>query len=361
MEENHAPPLPAPEPTSAPPARFRHQLTSATLGLLFFVLLIHLLQLFATVLQQLFTAGLIAYLILPLHHWLVRRGVPFLGSCVLIIVGTLCCFATVGFLVTSSLEDMIPKLPQYSQSLIRLLHQTSEMVPGLDPEMLQRILSSETATVVRSVNLLRAALETLFGFFSQALLVVVYLVFLLAEQTTFAQRIEKAFAADSAGHVEEVVAKINASIVQYLAVKTLMSLLGAVITTATLLVFGVDYPFFWGVLAFVLNYIPYLGSLVAVVLPALLCMVQLESLRYSLLVLLLLGLMQNGIGYLVEPRLAGRRLDLSPLVIILSLAFWGSLWGIAGMILAVPLVVVMKIVLENIPATRPIAILMSNV
>jgi predicted PurR-regulated permease PerM len=127
-----------------------------------------------------------------------------------------------------------------------------------------------------------------------------------------------------------------------------------------LLLFGVDYPIFWGIVAFLLNFIPYLGSWVAVALPVLLSLVQFESPWRAVILLLILLSIQNAIGYAIEPSIAGSRLNLSPLVIILSLAFWGTLWGIVGMILAVPLVVVIKSILENIPETRPLATMLSN-
>ena len=127
-----------------------------------------------------------------------------------------------------------------------------------------------------------------------------------------------------------------------------------------LFAFGVDYAVVWGLIAFLFNYIPYLGSFVATVLPVLLSLVQFENQGLTLAILVLLLVMQNAIGYLIEPRLAGKRLDLSPLVIILSLAFWGSLWGIVGMILAVPLVVTIKSILEQTAPTQPLARMLSN-
>ncbi|HYT94535.1 MAG TPA: AI-2E family transporter, partial [Gemmataceae bacterium] len=157
-----------------------------------------------------------------------------------------------------------------------------------------------------------------------------------------------------------VVDRITASIEQYIAVMAYVSLLAGVLVTIALWLFGVPYALFWGILTFALNFIPYLGSLIATVLPVVLTLVDSQSLGMTLAVLIVLVVIQNGIGYLIQPRLAGNRLDLSPLVIILSLAFWGTIWGIAGMILAVPLVVVIKTILQHIPQTKPIATLLSN-
>jgi predicted PurR-regulated permease PerM len=122
----------------------------------------------------------------------------------------------------------------------------------------------------------------------------------------------------------------------------------------------VDYAGLWALIAFLFNYIPYLGSFVAIVLPVLLSLVQFEDPLRSLVILALLVFPQTAIAYLIEPRVAGKALDLSPFVIILSLAFWGSLWGIVGMILAVPLVVTIKAILDHMLVTRPFGRMLSN-
>src|SRR5262249_479792 len=165
----------------------------------------------------------------------------------------------------------------------------------------------------------------------------VYLIFMLAEQAGAGRRIARAFSPERAAYVMNVVRQINDSIAQYIFVKTLMSLLSGVLTTAVLYPLQVDYPVPSGVLAFLLNSIPCLGSFVATVLPVLLALVQFQDIGHAFLVLAALVVVQNGIGYGIEPFLAGSRLNVSPLLIIVALAFWGALWGIVGMILAVPL------------------------
>ena len=125
--------------------------------------------------------------------------------------------------------------------------------------------------------------------------------------------------------------------------------------------FGVEFAVMWGVLIFRFNFIPYLGSLVAVSLAIVLSFLQYaeEPWKPRLLTLLLL-LVQRVVDNFIEPRLTGQKLGLSPLIVLLSLAFWGWLWGVVGMILAVPLTVIGKIVLENIRETKPLATLISN-
>ena len=130
---------------------------------------------------------------------------------------------------------------------------------------------------------------------------------------------------------------------------------------SVLLVFGVDFAILWAILIFLLNFIPYLGSLVALAPPILLAFLQFDEVWRGFAVTGLLIGVQLFTGQYLEPHLAGRKLNLSPLLIILALAFWGYLWGPVGMILAVPLTVVCKIILDNIPETKPVGTLMSNV
>ena len=206
----------------------------------------------------------------------------------------------------------------------------------------------------------QVGLQALSSFLSQFFVVVIYVLFILAERAGVRQRAVHAFRPEQVRHLGELVDRVNASITQYLVVKTLMSLLGGLVAWIVLVAFGVDYAGLWGLIAFLFNYIPYLGCVVATVLPLLLSLVQFEDpLRY-LVILVLLVLPQVAIAYLIEPRLAGKTLDLSPFVIILSLAFWGSLWGIVGMILAVPLVVTIKAILDQVLVTRPLGRMLSN-
>src|SRR5262249_54128513 len=146
-----------------------------------------------------------------------------------------------------------------------------------------------------------------------------------------------------------------------IAVKAWISFVTAILSFAVLAAFRVEFAVVWGILIFLLNFIPYVGVLVAVAPPVLLAFLQFDEVWRGIAVAGLLIGVQVFTGQYMEPRLAGKRLNLSPLLIILSLAFWGYLWGPVGMILAVPLTVVCKIVLENIPETKAVGTLMSNV
>jgi predicted PurR-regulated permease PerM len=358
--EDAAPPAvtPAPVPASAP--LFYRRLQVAALSLLLVALVLHLATRFASLLQQLCVAALLGYLIVPLHRWLVRHGLSPLLSGVALLAAFLAAAYGLGLMLYESFEELSRNLPTYQRHLQAMIARAAEHVPGVDVETLERMIAGPPGSAEDSARRLRDALGTFVGFASSVVVVLVYLVFLLVEQAGFARRIESAFGPARSRRILDVVARINASITEYLAVMTFLCLLTGLLTTAVLLAFGVAYAALWGVVTFLANYIPYLGSLVAVVLPVLLALVQFDSPLPALGVLVLLVAINNIIGFVVQPLMAGRRLDLSPLVILVSLAIGGAVWGVVGMILAVPLAVVVKTVLEHIEETRPIAGLMAN-
>ena len=142
-------------------------------------------------------------------------------------------------------------------------------------------------------------------------------------------------------------------------VKTAMSLVVAGVSWVIMALIGIDFSGFWAVLIFTLNFIPYIGSFIAIVFPAALTLVQFESVGLFLVTASALTAAQFAVGSLLEPRVMGRSLNLSPVVILLALALWGSVWGIVGAILCVPLTVIMMIVFSRFESTRPAAILLS--
>jgi AI-2 transport protein TqsA len=157
-----------------------------------------------------------------------------------------------------------------------------------------------------------------------------------------------------------VVAQINLAIASYLRVKVLASLILAVPATLILWAFGVKAALLWGVLTFLLNFVPYVGSVVAWTMPTLLAFLQLDPGWQPIAVAALLLADHSLTAYVIEPAMTGKAVDLSPLVILLALAFWGLCWGLEGMLPAVPLTVVLRIVLDHLPATRPVARLMGE-
>jgi AI-2 transport protein TqsA len=187
-----------------------------------------------------------------------------------------------------------------------------------------------------------------------------YLVFLLLEVDRFPGRVRSAFADERAERILAVAGRINLAMASYLKVKVKASLMLAVPVTLVLWAFGIKFALLWGVLTFLANFVPYLGSVVGCGLPSLFILLQLDFGWRPLTVVALLAAIHMLSAYLVEPSMTGKAVNLSPLVILAALSFWGLCWGLTGMVLAVPLTVMLKIILENTAFTRPVAKLLAE-
>lgn len=191
--------------------------------------------------------------------------------------------------------------------------------------------------------------------------VIVYAGFLLGERHLFAAKLNAAFPRrGQAEQTEQIIREINRKIGDYLAVKTLINIILGVISFVILWGMGVDFALFWAVVIALSNYIPYVGSIVGVALPVILSLAQFGSLATTAALGTLLIAAQTYVGNVLEPRLIGRQLNLSPFVVLVALAVWSSIWGLAGAILAIPMTSVLTIILGSFPSTRFIAVLLAG-
>jgi AI-2 transport protein TqsA len=207
---------------------------------------------------------------------------------------------------------------------------------------------------------LRGAFGIFAGFLVQGTLIGLYVVFLLAEASRFPRAIRHAFSPDRAARILEVAHSINGAVIEYISVKVKVNLTVAVPATLLMLAFGVQGAVLWGVLTFFARFIPYLGGIVAYAVPVAVAVLQFESPARSLIFAVAVLVLHVVGEYVVEPVMTGKAVGLSPLVVLLALAFWELTWGVVGMALAVPLTVIFKIALERLPTTRPVARLLSE-
>jgi predicted PurR-regulated permease PerM len=347
-------------------SQFQRWLTIATLGLLLVVLLGFVLYVCASILQPLFIAGLLVYLILPVHERLVRWRVPSAIAYVVIVVSVLGLFWGIGEMAYRNFAELTDaRMSLYEARLDGLAHKALRGLPFAVPDPdnwhVRNLVTFDIGPDSRIRNVFRAAVGNFLEFLTATFVVLIYLVFLIAERVSLPGRVARAFGEARAKEIMAVVEAINRAVHNYITVKIFVSALKGSLSFAVLAAFGVEFPGMWGVLIFLFNFIPYLGSIVAAMLPILLSFLQYAEEPWKpLLVTLLLFLVQQGVDIFVEPRMTGDKVNLSPLVVLLSLAFWGWLWGVVGMILAVPLTVIGKIVLETIRETRALATLISN-
>jgi predicted PurR-regulated permease PerM len=192
-------------------------------------------------------------------------------------------------------------------------------------------------------------------------IIIIYVAFLLVEEKFFFKKLEL-WIQDPIrrNNVLQIIDQIIASIRKYIVVKTQMSLLTGALSYIILILFKVDFATWWAFLIFLLNYIPYIGSFFATLFPSLFASFQYQSFWMLLWVFASIQVVQIAVGNILEPKIMGRTLNLSPLGVLLALTFWGIIWGILGMLLSVPITSVLVIVCSRFEQTRFIAIILSE-
>ena len=210
-------------------------------------------------------------------------------------------------------------------------------------------------------NILSLIFNSLTELFGNLFMIIIYVLFIFLEEVNFHKKLLLAFSTkNKQDKISTVIDEIEASVTNYLGLKTLVSLSTGFLSYLVLLFIGIDAPTFWAFLITLLNYIPTIGSLIATVFPATYCLLQFGELYPFVLVLILVGLIQIIIGNILEPRLMGNSLNISSLATLITLSIWGSIWGITGMFLSVPISVILIIILSQFPSTRPVAIMLSD-
>ncbi|WP_018632316.1 AI-2E family transporter [Neomegalonema perideroedes] len=275
----------------------------------------------------------------------------------------LCVFAFVVWvlakLIIGGASTVAASLPTYEKNLAAAFAALADRF-GVDGFNDWAALREMTLARVNLQQTLTSILASTAGFGSQLFLVIMYAAFILLERGGFAAKMARVMGGTAQAQAPlGMLAEINAQVGRYLAVKTIINVILALISWGVMISMGVELASFWAVLIGVVNYIPYFGALAAVVCPALLHLAQTGSPEYALLLLLLLSVPHVLFGYVFEPRMIGRSVNLSPLVVVLALAVWGALWGVAGAVLAIPLTSVLMILLSVFVGGRRVAALMT--
>ncbi len=258
-------------------------------------------------------------------------------------------------IIDSNINKLIQEAPFYQVKLQNIILGFCEKFNIPEVPQLREVLSSIDFT--STLSSLASTISSIAGLTA---MITVYLILILLESHTFENKLRALLPnKTSYNRVQKTIENVNQDIKTYVKIKTFVSFLTAMLSYIVLLIVGVDFAPFWGLLIFFLNYIPTIGSIVAVLFPVTLSLVQFDTIYPFIILLVFLTAIQIGVGSILDPRLMGKSLNLSPLVIILSLALWGKIWGILGMFLCVPIMVIINIILAKFNSTRPIAIILS--
>jgi AI-2 transport protein TqsA len=322
----------------------------------------YLLKELAPLLRPLLLAVFLAYVILPVRLYVqgqIHGGVRSVVLLAVLAVG-LFGLATVIYGEIAELSRDVPRLHDRAKEMLNdATRYTRDHIPALEGIVLGTASVEEESTS-RLKAIVEGLATTTAGVLVEAIEVIFYLALILVEASRLPRRIRFVFADRQAETILTAFGSINAAIANYLKAKVKANSVLAVPVMAVLWAFGFKLVVLWGALTFFANFVPYLGSLVACALPLAFGFVDLGIGWQTLAVSVLVPAVHVTSAYLIEPAMMGKAVDLSPLVVLISLAFWGLCWGLTGMILAVPLTAMLKIILNTVPGTRPIAGLMGE-
>ncbi|MFL0807925.1 MAG: AI-2E family transporter [Oceanobacter sp.] len=301
-------------------------------------------------------ATFIAVLSTPLMRWLTRRHIPDVAAVLILVIGLLVVGVGLATFLGGTLNAFYQDIPLYETKLQALMSSTISWVQGFGLDIPNNILQDAInpgvvmGTVTRVFNGLGSVLTNTF-------LILFTVVFILLEASGMPDKLKQAFGEQTTAleHFE----RFSDLVQRYLAIKTLMSLGTGTTIGIILWVIGVDYAPVWALIAFLLNYIPNIGSIIAAVPAVLVALIQIGP-AAALATGISYIVVNTLFGNVIEPRMMGRTLGLSTLVVFLSLVFWGWILGPVGMLLSIPLTMVVKIALETNPQSRWLATLLDH-
>lgn len=292
-----------------------------------------------------------------LTQWRVPRGLAVLLTMLLSVL----LLYLMGMLIYSSAQAFVEQFPKYEQRMMVLLKDVVSSIEGiigenLNADYLKNINWLDTLREFSIASNLVSGIGNFFNFFGKTLIVIIFMAYMLMGKPNLDSKINKAFPEEKARRINEMLEAATLKIQKYLSTKLLVSTITSLLSLTIFLIFDLDFPIFWAVVIFVLNFIPNIGSIIASVLPVLFSILQFGSIYEALWLFIAIGIVQFIMGNVLEPRWMGYTLNLSPLVVILSLIFWGYIWGIAGMLLSVPILATLTIVTERIEPLKSISV-----
>ena len=304
-------------------------------------------------------AFLISITLEPVVKYLTKLQIPRSIAIIIVILMLLGVVGLIGFFFFTSIQSFIREYPQYIEKLNNIINIVSN-------RYLSRLnIPEDPLLTIDWVSPLRNYLMSLSGdvtrFVGIAVIILFVLVFLFMETPQFKTKLGQAFPLHTSRRIGIILEHITRQVARYLGVKAFISFMTGAAVWFCLTLIGLDFPLLWGGIAFFLNFIPNLGSTIVVIVISVMGFVQFfPSAGKILAVVITMTGIQLALGNFLDPKMQGQRLNLSPVIILASLIFWGWLWGVVGALISVPIAATIKIVCENIPALRPVGVLMGT-
>ena len=339
-------------PADSPPRPQRINATALSLGLLAVIAVGAVLKIAQAVVIPLLIAWLLSYLLAPVVNFIVRRlRLPAVLAVAFVVLLLLLAAWGAGIVIQQRLLGFAKAFPEYQDRLAALLAHYGRLldIPGF--------AFKEADWTAQIGPLVLKTSRFFITFISNAVLVLIFLVFMLLAKPYANDKLRAAFSPERAAAIIDITNTIGRQIGAYLGALFVISFVTGLCVWGALAWLGVEFAFTWGLLAFVLNFIPTIGSIVASIPPVLMALAQHAPELWPAVALFVI---QQTLGNFIAPKVYGDRLNLSPVVILLFLVFWGWLWGITGALLAVPIAAAIQIALAQIPALAPLAVLMGS-
>jgi AI-2 transport protein TqsA len=335
------------------------KLTSIFQGLIITLIIVFVLDTAESVILPFIFAVFLSFILEPIVNLLIKLKLPRTLSVIITIFFTFLVLYLIGMVIYASAKSFSSndfyetRLKEILKSISFNLEQILGSSVNLNMENVDWFKTFKDIPITQS---LLSGVGSFFSFLWNTILVIIFVVYLLVGKTNLYSKIERAFSKEKSKKVIRVFNNIISQTQTYLNTKSLVSLITAILSLIVFKIFGLDFAIIWAFLIFVFNFIPNFGSFIASVLPITIALIQFDS-PWSVLWLAILTIgIQFAIGNILEPRLMGRTLNLSPLMVIVFLIFWGWIWGIAGMLLAVPILGTITIIFENIESTKFISV-----
>lgn len=288
-------------------------------------------------------------------YWIKNKLPKWLRSTIasLIVFSSL---AVIFSLLANNMNELKNSLPVYEKNIVYaklLINKTFSI--DLNNLFSDYLLNFDFNAII---SLIINSISNIFG---NVFLVLIYILFLFIEESSSVNKLRYVYSDEKKyQQTKHIIADIDRSIGSYIALKTLVSIISGVVGYVILSFIGIDSPFFWSFLIMILNFVPVIGALVGILFPTIIALLQFGEITPAIMVLVLGGTAQALVGNVLEPKIMGSSLNVSSLVVILSLAIWGSIWGIFGMVISVPTTVILIIIFSRFESTRNIAILLSE-
>ncbi len=313
-------------------------------------------------------AAFLAFMFAPLTSYLKRKKIPMWLILTITLVIIAITFWLVSMILYTATNSIVTGLPKYQLRFEKFLNQgygqweafakkldiASQNIPLLD---IQQLFSGGSLSIPKIITgTMTGLMDSMWNIF----LILVFLIFILLEADKLGMRLKKVLSSKSKEQTADTISRVEKQIQNYLTVKTIISLVTALVGMGFMLLYGVDFVLVCGILLFVLNFIPNIGSIIASAIPIIICFLQggfdARLLFFSLFIIAT----QMFFGNILEPRLQGNRLNLTPIMVLISLIFWGWLWGIVGMLICVPLTSAINIILKQVDPENVISAIISS-